>query len=183
MPSGQLSEMMVDETVATSDAAKSSVPGARLQNGPRVRAANTVRKSETEILRYIAIMSWPYVSMYGRPMPRHAESGLRELSIIRSRMTDEMVAMPPSTLAIAKTCGSRHFSGIADGRTASYAIEIMVPSLRIVMMTSAITGSLNDGGSSMSGSSFCQSSSFFDGWIAHTVKKKKSSSWIVHDTR
>ena len=32
-------------------AKKRSVPGARLQNGPRVRAAKTVRKSETEILR------------------------------------------------------------------------------------------------------------------------------------
>ena len=51
--------MTVDRNVATNAAAKRNVPGARDQKGPCVRAEKTVRKSDTEIFRYMAHMSWP----------------------------------------------------------------------------------------------------------------------------
>ena len=56
-------DAMIDATtVATRNARNRGVDGRRSQNGPRVRAEKSVRKSEIDILRYMSMMS----SGYGR---------------------------------------------------------------------------------------------------------------------
>ena len=75
----------------------------------------------------------------------------------------EATPTSPIVLAMAHVRARSHFSGAADGTTRSYAIDMIVPSLRIEMMQMTKTGI----------SKSCQ----------QMARKKKKRIWIVHAMR
>mmetsp|Transcript_59510 Transcript_59510/g.143658 ORF Transcript_59510/g.143658 Transcript_59510/m.143658 type:complete len:208 (+) Transcript_59510:563-1186(+) len=165
---------MHEADVANTKAVASAQPGRRSMSRPRVRAANTVRKSDSEIFRYISVRISPndrHTSVLsaspnaptGRPrqlvrpsrVTYHGASpwdgSLRATYVsgdacsAATRMSiEDIVATRPSTEATATTIFRSHFCGRRSGITLSCAMVMMVPSFRIVMITSEMTGSVND---------------------------------------
>mmetsp|Transcript_19904 Transcript_19904/g.41716 ORF Transcript_19904/g.41716 Transcript_19904/m.41716 type:complete len:226 (+) Transcript_19904:819-1496(+) len=86
------------------------------------------------------VMIWPY-SIGGRLMPANTPLGLFESSAAQSKRSDEPQATAPSTLETMKRNRIFHRSGIGDGRTLSYPIEMSAPSLSRVISMSMRTGS------------------------------------------
>ena len=62
---GHVCARILEVKVATKKAVSNAYPGRRDQNQPCVRAANTVKKSESEIFKYIMHLIWLY-DKFGR---------------------------------------------------------------------------------------------------------------------
>ena len=105
------------------------------------------------------------------------ELSSHELRPICSSSSELSMAMKPMTELTRYRLARSHFSGSLVASTLSYATAMSVPSLRMVMVTSASTGMAKYSGHMAS------AGSNLDGSYAMHAMKKKNSSCTVHATR
>ena len=91
MPLGQKEARKLEMMSEMATAATKGFPGFTVQKKPSwVRHENSVRNSETDTLRKIEVMTFPY-SMGGSPSPAYMPFGLFESSPAAKSSSDEPV--------------------------------------------------------------------------------------------